>query len=152
MGGEANKAITRRFSDEIWTGKDLTQLEDLVSENYTVHVGGGSFSGRDAMRAVAEQWHLPFPDLRVTVLQQVAEGDRVVDYLLFEGHHTGTAFWPGLFRALGLPAIPATGKEFKFTQTCITRIEDGRMVETWEDFDRIRLWLQLGVKLVVPEQ
>jgi hypothetical protein len=45
-----------------------------------------------------------------------------------------------------------SGKPCKFTKTCITRMEDGHMAKTWDDFDRVRLWLQLGVKLVVPEQ
>ena len=102
--------------------------------------------------SITDQWYSSFPDLQVRVLQYVAEGERVVDYIEFGGHHTGTAFWPGLFRSLGLPAIRATGHEVKFTQTSITRIERGRMAETWEDFDRVRLWLQLGVNLVVPGQ
>ncbi len=146
-----SKALTRRFCDEVWNAQDLSRLDELVAEDITLHVGGGSFSGRDAMLAIADQWFRPFPDLHCEVLQQVAEGDRVADYLLFTGHHTGDDFHPGLFRARSLPPIPATGAEFAFTQTCITRIEDGRMAEIWEDFDRVRFWMQLGVALAVPE-
>jgi hypothetical protein len=61
------------------------------------------------------------------------------------------AYHPGLFRAIGLPPIPAAGKPFRFTQTHIIRIQEGLIAEIWEDFDRVRFWMQLGVTLVVPE-
>jgi predicted ester cyclase len=147
---DENKALLRRFSELVWNQKDMSHLDELVAEDVTLHVGGGSFSGRDAMLAIVDQWYAPFPDLHCETLQQVAEGDRVAEYLLFTGHHTGVEFYPGLFRARGLPAIPATGAEFAFTQTCITRVENGRMAEVWEDFDRVRFWMQLGVGLDVP--
>src|ERR1019366_7193724 len=66
------------------------------------------------------------------------------------GTHSGTDFHPGLFHARGLPAIPASGAAIEFTQTCLTRVEGGTMREMWEDFDRVRLFLQLGVGLEVP--
>jgi predicted ester cyclase len=143
-------AVTRRFWELIWNRRDLSKLPQLLTEDYTVHIGGGTFGGRDAMRAVGEQWFEPFPDLRCSVLHQVGDGDFVADHLLFTGTHTGGPYHPGLFRARGLPPIPTSGREFEFTQTCLTRLMNGLMAETWEDFDRVRLWMQLGVELVVP--
>ena len=145
-----NAALLRRFTEQVWNGHDLSNIDQLVADDYTVHIGGGTFAGRDTMSAIAKQWFDPFPDLRVETLLQVTEGDLVAEHLLFSGHHTGTACHPGLFRSRGLPPIPASGAEFSFTQTCITRVADGLMAETWEDFDRIRFWMQLGVRLDVP--
>jgi predicted ester cyclase len=146
----ANAALLQRFTEEVWNRRDLTNVEELVTEDYTVHIGGGTLSGRANMAAIAAPWFEPFPDLRVETVLRVADGDLVAEHLLFTGTHTGAPFHPGMFRARGLPPIPPTGAEFAFTQTCITRVEAGLMAETWEDFDRIRLWLQLGVELVVP--
>jgi hypothetical protein len=117
-----------------------------------LHVAGADFQGRSALGAAfPSQWFDPFPDLRVTVEQQIAEGDRVAESLTFAGTHSGTDFHPGLFRARGLPPIPARGLPFEFTQISICRFEGDLVAEIWEDFDRIRLFLQLGVDLVVPK-
>ena len=58
---------------------------------------------------------------------------------------------PGLLCALGLPAIPPSGAASERTETCGTRVVDARVVERWEDVDRIRLLLQLGVELRTPD-
>jgi len=150
MNTDELKAITRRFTELVWNERDMASIPDLVTADITLHIGGGTFSGADMMSPIAAQWHGPFPDLHAEILQQVAEGDRVVDYVLFTGHHSGEAFHPGLFRARGLPPIPATSAEIEFTQMSISRLENGKIAEIWEDFDRIRLWMQLGVTLNVP--
>jgi len=150
MSSDQNKATSRRLAEQLWNERDLSRVNELVTESYTLHIGGGTFSGLDQMAAIAAQWFEPYPDLHVEVVLQVAEGDFVADHLLFTGHHSGSAAHPGLFRARGLPPIPASGRAFEFTQTQISRFENGLIAETWEDFDRIRLWMQLGVQLQVP--
>jgi predicted ester cyclase len=148
----SGSSVTRRFCEVVWNERDLASVPDLVTEDFTIHVSGASFTGRDKLAVIlTTQWFDPFPDISVRVEQVLEEGDLVADRLVFSGTHTGSAFLPGLFRARGLPAIPATGAEFEFTQTNIYRLVDSRIAELWEDFDRIRLFLQLGVGLVVPE-
>jgi len=152
MSLDENKSVSRRFIEQLWNRKDLFELGDLVTDGYTLHVGGGTFAGLDQMHGIAQQWFEPYPDIHAEVLLQVAEGDFVADHILFTGHHTGSPSHPGLFRARGLPPIPVSGRAFEFTQTQVSRFENGRMAETWEDFDRVRLWMQLGVGLTVPAQ
>jgi predicted ester cyclase len=148
---EATEAVTARFWDEVWNKRDLGVLHELVAPDFVLHLAGATFSGIDAMGAsFRAQWFEPFPDLACTTVWTLSGGDLVADSLVFAGTHSGTAFHPGLFQARGLPAIEPTGAAIEFTQTCLTRVDGGRMVEMREDFDRVRLFLQLGVGLEVP--
>ena len=147
--GDENKAVTRRFWDEVYSRHDLSKLSELLTDDFTLHVGAASLSDLDP-EAMGEMWFGPFPDLAAEVLKQVAEDDIVADYLVFTGTHSGEPFHPGPFRARGLPPIPASGQRIEFTQTCMTRIEGGRMAGMWEDFDRVRFWMQLGVEFAGP--
>jgi predicted ester cyclase len=150
---EANKALLRRFWEEVWNGRGATPAGEFFAENCRLHIGGAEVTGDESLwTALANQWFEPFPDLTVTLEQQIAEGDRVAELIVFRGTHSGGPFLPGLFQARGLPAIPPSGASFEFTQTWICRFEDGRIAEVWEDFDRVRLFLQLGVGLVVPSK
>ena len=142
--------VTTRFWAEVWGDKDMGVLPELLTEGFVLHLSGADFAHVEMMAAAfTAQWFDPFPDLAVRTVRQVVEGDLVAETLVFTGTHTGTPFRPGLFASLGLPAIPAAGAPIEFTQTCVSRIEDGRIAEMWEDFDRVRLFLQLGATLAV---
>jgi predicted ester cyclase len=150
MSIESNKELSRRWAETFWNERNPEGVVPLMTENPVLHVGGGSFAGLPTLAMVADQWFDPFPDLHCETAQQVGEGERVAEILEFTGHHSGTPYHPGLFRSVGLPPIPTSGKPFCFTQTHIIRIEDSKVAEIWEDFDRVRFWMQLGVTLNVP--
>ena len=145
-----NKAVLRDYWEQVWNHRHVDKLWDYGTEDLVLHIGGAALPGKIVGDALASQWFDPFPDLHVTVELQLAEGDLVAEWLTFRGTHSGIDFLPGMFRALGLPPIPARGNSFEFTQTSICRMEDGRIAEIWEDFDRVRLFMQLGVELIVP--
>jgi predicted ester cyclase len=147
-----NKAVLRRFWEEVWTRKEVARAGELLDEHFVLHLGGASFeAGPGFGDGLAAQWFDAFPDLAVQVELQVGEGDLVAELLTFSGTHEGSPFHPGLLRARGLPPIPSSGRAVEFTQTSISRLSEGRICEMWEDFDRVRLFLQLGVRLEVGE-
>jgi predicted ester cyclase len=62
------------------------------------------------------------------------EGDLVAEHVTFSGTHTGAPFH----------GIEPSGAAFSFTQTTISRVEDGLITDVWEDFDWHGLLRQLG--------
>lgn len=151
MDEEARMERMRRFWQEVWNERRLEVAAAYLTDDVVLHVSGIDLRGRDLLgTSLPSQWFDPFPDLHVSVEQQFADTDRVAEVLVFSGTHSGTSFLPGLFQARGLPPIPARGLPFEFTQVSICRFEGDLVAEIWEDFDRIRLFLQLGVELVVP--
>jgi len=81
------------------------------------------------------------PDLRITLEDDVAEGDKVVSRWRAQGTHQG-----------GLMDIAPTGNEVAFTGITIHRIEDGKIVEEWENWDALGLMQQIGAVPSPEEQ
>ncbi len=71
---------------------------------------------REGFRQFVSLFYLAFPDLRHTVEDQVAEGDKVVSRLTVQGTHQGP-----------FQGMAPTGKQVKFTDIMISRIEDGKI-------------------------
>jgi steroid delta-isomerase-like uncharacterized protein len=90
--------------------------------------------GIDGNKVFTSMFLRAFPDTRMTVEQQVAEGDNVVTRWTAQGTHKGE-----------LMGIPATGKQVTITGITIDRIVAGRIVESWDEFDQFGMMQQLGV-------
>ena len=85
------------------------------------------------MRQQFDGFRRAFPDFRATILDQIAEGDKVVTRKVFHGTHEGE-----------LMGIPPTGREVEIQVIDIVRLADGRIVEHRNVVDRLGLLQQLG--------
>jgi len=131
---EQNKALVRQFADRI-NAKDLENALTLFSPSYVEHSAlPGMPAGAEAVRAYFSMLFAGFPDVHATILDMIAEGDKVVLRASTEGTHSG------LF--LG---IPPTGRHAKWSFIDIHRIADGKIVEHWVETDQMRLMQQLGL-------
>ena len=135
MSTEANKSIIRRRVEEIWNQGDLAIADELIADDY---LSNGQTIGREGYKQFVAGVRAAFPDLRLTLDDLVAEGDRVAVRYTGRGTHAG-AFM----------GIPPTGKRVTFTGIDLFRIAHGRMAEEWLMFDQLGLLRQLGV---VPTQ
>ena len=135
MSTEENKALVRRFYEEIDNG-NLPAMDELVAEDYVDHSPPpfpGLASGRAGLKQAFELFQKATPG-RHEILDQVTEGDKVVTRLRAYGTHEGD-----------LPGIPKTGNKLEMTATVIHRIENGKLVEKWSNKDELGFLQQLGV-------
>lgn len=79
-------------------------------------------------------WRDAFPDLKITVDKQVAEGDLVAVRWTARGTNTGAG-----------NGIPATGRAVQTMGTTLFRVADGRIAEEWTCADSLGLMKQLGM-------
>ena len=132
MSTEENKAIIRRFVEEVQSKHDIDLMDELFSPDFYDH---GSLSHT---LEESKQFHTmlfaAFPDIRADIHDQVAEGDKVVTRKTFQGTHQGEFM-----------GIPPTGKKVAFDVIDIFRIADGMIVEHWFVGDMMALMQQLGV-------
>lgn len=105
---EQNKALDRRFVEEVLNRGNL----DVINELRAVDV--------EAVRRRIQMFRTAFPDLHVTIENQVAEGDWVVSRCVFLGTHMGE-----------LMGRPATGKRVKFDVFAMNRYSNGISVEEY---------------------
>jgi steroid delta-isomerase-like uncharacterized protein len=130
-----NKRISRRFFDDVWNGRKLDAIGELAAEELVLHDRDmGEHRGADAARAFVDTYRRAFPDLRFTVEEQIAEGDKVVTRWTARGTHNGE-----------LMGIPPTGRTATVTGTTIDRIADGRIAESFGTWDALGMLQQLGV-------
>ena len=139
---ERNKQVLHRFWGEVWNNRNLDALDELYSEDFTLHAlwqntsAGGAIeaTGIEPAKKVIGGWFTGFPDIKVTVEDQVAEGDLVGSR--HSSHGTHQAEFMG---------IPPSGKEATVTGMTITRIADGKIVEAWTSWDALGMFEQLGM-------
>jgi predicted ester cyclase len=140
MSLEENKDIIRRFCDEAVNKRNLSVVDELIAADYIDHVTGvGDVSGSEGMKQHLVMGFTAFPDLRITIEDIVAEGDRVVSRITNSGTHKGD-----------LMGIAQTGKYVTWESMSIDRIADGKCIEGWEVADHLGLMQQLGV-IPTPE-
>jgi steroid delta-isomerase-like uncharacterized protein len=137
---ERNKQVVRRFVDEYQTGRSDQAFAELLAPDVVDHSRPpGIAPGAEGVRQQFEGFRAAFPDFRATVLDQIAEGDRVVTRKVFHGTHEGE-----------LMGIPATGREVEIHLIDIVRVAEGRIVEHWNVVDLLGVMRQLGALDAAP--
>lgn len=135
MATEENKAVVRRFNDEVISQGKLDVADELLAPTFVDRSAlPGVPANREGVKALFAGFHSAFPDFHVTIHDQVGEGDLVATRKTFTGTHRGD-LW----------GIPATGKQVAFGVIDILRVVDGKMVEHWTVVDQLGLMQQLGV-------
>ena len=136
MDQNANKAMIRRFVEEVKNKRHLEQLGDIFRADYTEHNSTvASFGpGVEGYKNFLNHLFTAFPEDNVTIEQIVAEGDMVS----YRGTESGTHKGEFLH-------IPATGKSATWTEIQFFRIQDGKVVEHWVDVDIFSWFQQLGI-------
>jgi len=135
MSAEQNKALVRRFYEEIDKG-NLAAMDDLVAEDYVDHSPPpfpGLGTGRAGLKQAFEIFWEATPGYH-KIEDQIAEGNKVVTRMRAYGSHEGD-----------LPGIPRTGNKLEMTATVIHRIEDGKLAEKWSGKAELGFLQQLGV-------
>ncbi len=115
--------------------RDFATLRSLMKEPYAYHGVGLELRGIDSMEDLIRSILTGFPDARFTIEDQFAEGDRCATRIRFDGTHTGEYM-----------GVPATGKPVRMFDNCLSRIEDGKIAEDWEEADILGLLRQIGAE------
>lgn len=131
-----NKAIARRFFLESFNEGNLGIIDELAAPDIVSHDSAlpEPLVGTDATKASVTAYRDAFPDLQITIEEQVAEGDMVVTRWTARGTHQGD-----------LLGIAATGKQATVTGMTIDRFADGRVIESRTNWDTLGLLQQLGI-------
>ena len=137
MSTESNKAVARRFLEEVFGQGKLAVADEIVALDH-VDRGPGTLPGLphgpEGSKMIVMVYRNAIPDIHFTIDEQIAEGDKVVTRWTGHGTHKGE-----------LAGIPATGKSATVTGIGVDRIVNGKIVESWGAFDQYGMLQQLGV-------
>jgi steroid delta-isomerase-like uncharacterized protein len=137
MSTETNKAIVRRYIEQVVDQGEVNLVEEFLAEGIELH-GTGLEPGTEAMEQWVAAMNTAFPDREVTIDDVIAGGDRVVVRTTLTGTHQGE-----------IQGIPATGKSIILPSISIFRLANGKIVEGWFESDNLKMMQQLGV---IPAQ
>lgn len=129
---EANKALVRRVFEEGWNKHNLALLDELYADCVWYRPETGELKG-EALKQFVASLLAAFPDIRLRIEDQVAEGDKVVTR--YSG--TGTHMWEFM-------GLARTSKQATASGVNISRIVEGKIVEAREEWDALGLLQQLG--------
>jgi len=130
----ANEAIIRAYIEAVFNGHDLSNLETWLADDLvSVWMGQTTLRGLAAWREGMQGFFDAFPDITYTLDDIFFSGDRGV----WRGHWHGTqrGAWAG---------IAPSGKTATWTAVIIGRMQEGKLVEDWVEYDRLGLFRQLG--------
>jgi len=133
---ELNKNVVRRLFEEVWNKGNLPVADELFSPNYARHDSSTPDVGRgpESEKKRATLYRTAFPDLRLTVEDIIAEGETVMARWSCRGTHKGD-----------LSGIAPTGKQFTISGITVGRLANGKIAESYVNWDALGLMQQLGV-------
>ena len=136
---EENKALARRWADILAQG-NLDLVEEIYASDFVGHdpTMPEDLRGVEGAREFYSMYLGAFPDAEVTIEDQLAEGDKVVTRWTGRGTHQGE-----------LMGVPPSGNRVEVPGITISRIEGGKIVEEWENYDALGMMQAIGA---VPEQ
>jgi predicted ester cyclase len=132
---EANKGTALRFIEGVFIKQDPNAVDELAADDFTAHTFGDMQPGREPMKEAMQRAGAGVSDPTFEIHDVIAEKDRVAVRLTTHARHTG--------KFMGLEP---TGNEYTIDEIHIFRVEDGKVLEHWHEFDKARLMQQLQGK------
>ena len=134
---ERNKNVARNFFEEVIGQGKLDQYSESHAPGFVAHGADHDFTLEEDMNFAREE-RKALPDMRITVKQMVAEGDRVAVFWTAAGTNTQAG-----------AGLPATGKKIAVTGMTLFRFQNGKISEEWGVWDKLSALKQAGL---IPAQ
>jgi steroid delta-isomerase-like uncharacterized protein len=133
--GYDNGALVRRFFDEVWNKGNLGAMGELLSADHIAHDPiAGDMRGIELERAQVLGYRNAFPDLRFILDDVLVSGEKVAVRWSVTGTHDGE-----------IMGVPPTGKTHSLTGITISRISNGKIVESWVEWNTLQFAQNLGI-------
>ncbi len=142
MSTEQNKAVARRLVEQVFNGKNLAALDEILAANYVDHTYPPDVPlppGPQGFKQFIGMYLSAFPDLHYHLEAEIAEGELVVHHATVHGTLKGE-----------FGGMPPTGKHATWSEIHIGRFSGGRLAEHWGLVDQMGMMQQLGL-MPMPE-
>jgi predicted ester cyclase len=132
VSAQENKAVVRRYIEEVWERHNIDATDELVSPDYLNHAASAEYQ-RAGVKYSLNWLFSVFPDRRFDIEDAVADGDKVAVRGACSATHEGE-LW----------GILPTGERFAVEQVHWFRVADGKVAEHWAVRDDLGLMRQIG--------
>jgi len=133
LGQASRRLIEESFNQGNFALADEFVAPDAVDHDPATPAQMRELRGPELVRRTAGMYRAAFPDVRISVDDVIVAGDKVVLRWHSEGTHRGE-----------LAGLAPTGARGSVTGISIDQWKDGKVVETWTEWDNLGLARQLG--------
>ena len=134
MSLDENKALARRWNEEIWSKGNLSVADEFLATNFVFNYAPpGMAPDRETYKQAVTMYHNACPDMYYDIKDMVVEGDKVVVQWMGKGTQKGE-----------IMGIAPTGKGMTVTGISILHIVGGKIAEEWTEMDMLGVLQQLG--------
>jgi len=135
MSAEDNKTLVRRYFEDAWNKHDPAQVDHIYAADFVDRSPDipGIAHTREGLKQFMGVYLRAFPDARITIEDQLTDGDRVVTRWTGYGTQTGEFM-----------DMPPSGRKVAVPGVQIDRFAGGKIVEEWTLFDQLGMLQQLG--------
>ena len=135
MNANDLKKLNEHFYDEVFRRRHVDAIDDLLTEDFIEHTPApGQPTDRKGAKDFISMMMQAFPDMAVSIDNQIAEGDTVSAVTTMTGTHKAEFM-----------GVPATGRKISVTFLDTGRVRDGKFSEHWGLVDTPALMNQLGI-------
>jgi steroid delta-isomerase-like uncharacterized protein len=134
---EANVALMKCWFDEVWNQRRTATITELFAPNGVSHgvaEDGSDLHGPAAFLPFYERLLGAFSDLKLTVEDAIGQDDKVLIRWSATMNHTGAHL-----------GMPASNRPVALTGMCLAKIANGKIVEAWDNWDKLAMLQQIGV-------
>jgi steroid delta-isomerase-like uncharacterized protein len=126
--------VNRQWYEDMWNRRREDLIDVLMAADAVAHgLGAQPIQGAAGFKPFFRSFVQAVPDLKITIVRMISEGDLVATHIHTTGTHTGDG--------LG----PATNQPVAFDGMIISRVKDGQIVEGWNCIDFLTFYQQLGL-------
>jgi steroid delta-isomerase-like uncharacterized protein len=135
MATDQNKALARRFIEELFNQGNTSAADEILALDFVEReqLPPGIPNNREGVKVLATMLRSAFPDLKATIEDTIAEGDKVVIRMTWSGTHKGEFM-----------GIPPTGKRVSIGVIDVIHMDGGKFVEHWGQMDSMGMMQQIG--------
>lgn len=134
----AHQTLLHRWFEEVWNEGREEAIDEMLAENGVVNgltdENGNTIVGPAMFKPFFHRFRAAFPDIHVTIERTVCEGNMITGFCRVMGTHAGEGI-----------GVKPTNQPIEFTGIAIIKVEDGKIVEAWNQFDFMSMYGQLGV-------
>ncbi|WP_433632975.1 ester cyclase [Halomicrococcus sp. NG-SE-24] len=135
---ETNESVYRRINEEIWEKRNFDAVDDLIAEDYVLHdpsmPDDAEWSGgREGYREMVEMGTDVFEDATIDIQQTISADDYVIGRWSMTGTHVGE-----------MGNVQPSNEEVTMTGIEISRFEDGKLAESWQEINMLDMLTQAG--------
>ena len=131
------ETFLHRWFEEVWNKQSEAAIDEMLAEDVIGHgltnAEGNIVRGKEDFKNLHRAFLSAYPDFKITVEDVITEADKIAARCKVSATHTGD----------GLGIAP-TNQPIEFSGMIMVKLEDGKIVEAWNEFDFMKMYSQVG--------